>query len=155
VGGLRIRCDYTGELDPVVKGIGQVVEVYGQGTLDGKEEPSEIAVDNVEPLNLSPIVLKVVPTQKGTFRLSPPLEFDVSYGDGLLIAENADFRTLSYGRNRQELRSDILADIEELWRAYVDESPDHLTEGGLALRQRLQERMHFIPEGQSDSQEND
>lgn len=62
MGGLRIRCDYTGELDPVVKGIGQVVEVYGQGTLDGKEEPSEIAVDNVEPLNLSPIVLKVVPT---------------------------------------------------------------------------------------------
>lgn len=75
----------------------------------------------------------------------------MSYGDGLLIAENADFRTLSYGRNRQELRSDILADIEELWRAYVDELPDHLTEGGLALRQRLQERMHFIPEGQSES----
>lgn len=139
----------------VIKGIGQVVKVYGQGTLDGKEEPSEIAVDNVEPLNLSPIVLKVVPTQEGTFRLSPPLEFEVSYGDGLLIAENADFRTLSYGRNRKELRNDILADIEELWRAYVEESPDHLTEGGLALRQRLQERMHFIPEGPSESQEND
>lgn len=147
VNGQRIRCRYAPELDQaVIEGIGQVVEVDGQGTFEGKEEPSEIAVDNVEPLDLAPVLLERVDTEKGTFHFNQPLRFDVSYGDGLLIAENSDFRTLSYGRNRQELMEDIAADIEELWRAYVEESPSRLTEGALALRRRLQERMRLMRE---------
>lgn len=143
VNGQRIRCRYGPELDQaVIQGIGQIVEVAGQGTFDGNEEPSEIAVDNVDLVDFAPLVLAKVETEKGTFHFYEPLRFDISYGDGLLIAKNQDFRTLSYGRNRQELMEDIAADIAELWRAYVEESPDRLTEGALSFRRRLQRRIY-------------
>lgn len=83
-----------------------------------------------------------LPEREGTFHFYEPLRFDISYGDGLLIAKNQDFRTLSYGRNRQELMEDIAADIAELWRAYVEESPDRLTEGALSFRRHLQRRIY-------------
>lgn len=144
VDGQRIRCRYAPELDQaVIEGIGQIVEVAGQGTFDGKEEPSEIAVDNVDLIDFAPLVLAKVDTERGTFHFYQPLRFDISYGDGLLIAENQEFRTLSYGRNRQELMEDIAADIAELWRAYVEEAPDRLTEGALSFRRDLQQRIYF------------
>lgn len=149
VDGRRVNCHYPSELDQaVIEGLGQIVEVTGEAVFDEEGEPRDISVEDLKVIDLVPITLKEVNTRKGIFRFTQPMRFDLAYGDGLLIANNQEFHVVSFGRNRDELLHDIAVDLEELWRAYVEEPVDQLTEGAVQLRRRLQERIHIYAQGE-------
>lgn len=144
--GRRIHCYFEEDaMELVIPALGELVEVSGHGSFSPDGTLHEITqVESVEVVDLLPLTITELTTPRRRFKIRGPLTFELSYAEGMLVAENADLGTLSYGTTREALLEDIGADFDELWDMYVQAPVDQLSADAVSLRQKLEEKLELV-----------
>jgi hypothetical protein len=138
---VEIECIYVDELEEIMiahrRGL---IQATGQFTLDGDGNPTRLTnVTKLEPVDLSPITLKVVQWKGRIFRFTRPVILEPELDEEssqLYVVENTDLSLIAYAQTREQLLQEISEQIAFMWDAYVETS-DALAPDALRLRQRL------------------
>lgn len=140
----EIDCVYVDELEEtMIENRRGLIQATGQFTLDSEGNPTKLTnVTQLEPVDLSPISLKIVYWQGREFRFNQPLilqpELDEESSQ-LYVVEAPDLTLFAYAQTREQLLQEIGEQIAFMWDTYVKESEDKLAPDALRLRQRLLE----------------
>ena len=140
----EIECVYVEELEEtMIENRRALIQATGQFTLDDEGNPTQLTdVTQLEPVDLSPITLKVVHSHGRDFRFRQPLTLKPSLDEEsqqLYVVEAADLTLLAYAQTREQLLQEIAEQIAFMWDAYVNAVEDDLAADALRLRQRLRE----------------
>jgi hypothetical protein len=138
----EIECVYVDELEEtMLQNRRGLMQATGQFTLDEEGNPTKLTnVTQLEPVDLSPISIKVVHWRGREFRfgssltLQPELDEESSQ---LYVVEAPDLTLLAYAQTREQLLQEIAEQIAFMWDAYVNVSEAELAPDALKLRQRL------------------
>lgn len=140
----EIECVYVEELEEtMIENRRALIQATGQFTLDDEGNPTKLTdVTRLEPVDLSPIILKIVHWQGRDFRFRQPLMLHPSLDEEsqqLYVAEAPDLTLLAYAQTREQLLQEIGEQIAFMWDAYVNSSEDDLAADALRLRHHLAE----------------
>ena len=140
----EIECVYVDELEEtMIENRRGLMQATGQFTLDDEGNPTKLTdVTQLEPVDLSPISLKVVHWSDREFRFRQPFTLSPSLDEEsqqLYVVEDANLTLLAYAQTREQLIQEIGEQIAFIWDAYVIASEDDLASDALRLRQRLSE----------------
>lgn len=139
VGNVRVRCHFSEESDSLIgPTVGKVVEVRGRAELTARGDLKRlISVEDFEVLDEAMLVLQDIQGKSRSFRLATPLEFSLSYDDGVLVAENEPLGLVVTGVSRESLLRELQLDFEALWEEYALEDDANLTPGAQVLKDML------------------
>lgn len=140
----EIECVYVDEIEEtMIENRRGLIQATGQFTLDDEGNPTKLTdVTQLEPINLSPISLKVVHWNQQEFRFENPLTLTPSLDEEsqqLYVVEDPDLTLFAYAQTREQLLNEINEQIAFMWSTYVQASESELASDALKLRQRLQE----------------
>lgn len=140
----EINCDFRPEIiDKIVSERESGVQVTGRFTLDADGFPKRLTdVTSVVPVDLSPISIStfsVDSTAIGTVDgqpivISPKLDED---SHQVFVVEDESLGLDVFASTRDELVSEIQAQLSVLWREYALENDSKLTDSAIALKNRL------------------
>jgi hypothetical protein len=138
----EIECVYVDELEEtMIENRRGFIQATGRFTLDDEGYPIKLTdVTQLEPVDLSPISLKVTHWNDRSFRFNTPLSLNPSLDEEsqqFYIVEDPDLTLLAYAQTREQLLQEIGEQITFMWDAYVESSEDDLAPDALRLRQRL------------------
>jgi hypothetical protein len=140
----EIECVYVDELEEtMIENRRALIQATGQFTLDEEGNPTKLTnVTQLEPVDLSPILLKTVHWQGREFRFKQPLILQPKLDEEssqLYVVEASELTLLAYAQTREQLLQEIGEQVAFMWDTYVKESEDCLAPDALRLRQRLLE----------------
>ena len=145
----EIECVYVDELEEaMIENRRGLIQATGQFTLDDEGSPIKLTnVTQLEPVDLSPISLKIVQWHGREFRFRQPLTLNPLLDEEsqqLYVVEDLDLTLLAYAQTREQLIQEIGEQITFMWDTYVQESEHKLAPDALRLRQRLLEDVEEI-----------
>lgn len=145
----EIECVYVDELEEtMLENRRGFIQATGRFTLDDEGNPIQLTdVTQVQPVNLSPIVLKVVHWQGREFQFSQPLILNPSLDEDssqLYVVEDAALTLLAYAQTREQLLQEIAEQLAFMWDAYAVAPEDELARDAMQLRQQLVGRMEEV-----------
>jgi hypothetical protein len=131
----EIECVYVDELEEtMIENRRGMIQATGRFTLDDEGYPNKLTdVTQLEPVDLSPISLKIAHWNDREFRFRQPLTLNPS------LDEDPVLTLLAYAQTREQLLQEISEQIAFMWDAYVRSSEDGLAPDALRLRQKLLE----------------
>lgn len=141
-----IHCSYDPELeDYVIASLKEIIQVYGQVQLDNRGIPEKIVdVFEIEALDLSPLVISNIQTDKSVLRLkeelSVPVDFDPENQEYVL-----DYTELNISlgaQSREELLTEFCVDFYWLWLEYGKGDEDQMSEDAKQLKRRVLSMVH-------------
>ncbi|MBF2046193.1 MAG: hypothetical protein IGS54_02140 [Elainella sp. C42_A2020_010] len=138
----EIECVYVDELEEtMIENRRGMIQATGRFTLDDEGYPNKLTdVTQLEPVDLSPISLKIAHWNDREFRFRQPLTFNPSLDEEsqqFYVVEDPVLTLLAYAQTREQLLQEISEQIAFMWDAYVGSSEDELTPDALRLRQKL------------------
>lgn len=138
----EIECIYLEELeDSMIENRRQMIQVTGQFTLDTDGHPTKLTdVTRIEPVDLSPIVIREVPRHSKKLRLKVPLLLTPKMDEEtlqLLVIEESQIGLHVFAYTRDELIHEINEQILMMWNEYVNVSVDDLALDARQLREKL------------------
>ncbi len=137
-----IECIYSDEMeDTMIENRRQYVQVTGEFTVDADGNPIKLTdVTRIEPLDLSPIVLREVTYKKRMFLFTEPLQFAPQLdeeGKQLLVIDKPDLGLNVFARTREELVEEISEQVAFLWDEFALAEEDSLTPEAQKLRNAI------------------
>jgi hypothetical protein len=140
----EIECLYVEELEEtMIENRRGLIQATGQFTLDEQGNPIKLTnVTQLEPVDLSPITLKVIHCNGRELRFKLPLTVEPLLDDEskqLYVVENQELTLLAYAQTREQLLQEINEQFYFMWDSYVNSSECTLATDALRLRQRLLE----------------
>ncbi|MGP1385154.1 MAG: hypothetical protein ACTS2F_16440 [Thainema sp.] len=141
----EIECVYVEEVEEtMIENRRGLIQATGQFTLDpeGQHPIQLINVTQLQPVDLSPITLKVVYWGDREFRFNKPIILQPALDEEssqLYVVENSDLTLLAYAQTREQLLHEISEQIAFMWDAYVKAQDETLATDALALKHRLLE----------------
>jgi hypothetical protein len=146
----EIECIYLEELeDSMIENRRQMIQVTGQFTLNADGHPTKLTdVTRIEPVDLSPIVIREVPWNQKKLRLKVPLlltpELDEETKQ-ILVLEEPTIGLDVYAYTRDELIHEINEQVLMMWDEYVNiSSVDDLALDAQQLREKLLEKIEEV-----------
>lgn len=136
-----LDCFYDEELeDFVINNLRGLIQVTGQVQLDENGEPSKIVhVSEIQELDLSPLQLVRVSTQKVTLQAIKPIEVVPTFENQEVIIEIEKFGIIAAGATREEAVEAFQDDLAWLWLEYACAPDDQLSEDARSLKKELKE----------------
>lgn len=138
----EIECIYLEELeDSMIENRRQMIQVTGQFTLDADRHPTKLTdVTRIEPVDLSPIVIREVPWDSKKLRLKVPLLLTPKMDEEtqqIFFLEEPQIGLHVFGYTRDELIHEINEQILMMWIEYVNVNVDDLALDARQLREKL------------------
>ena len=139
----EIECVYVDELEEtMIENRRGLIQATGQFTLDDEGYPIKLtAVTKLEPVDLSPIILKATHWNDREFHFIQPLLLYPSLDESeqLYVVEAPGLTLVAYAQTREQLLQEIGEQIAFMWDAYVRSPEDGLASDALKLRKTLLE----------------
>ncbi len=144
----EIECIYLEELeDSMIENRRQKIQVTGQFTLDADGHPIKLTdVTRIEPVDLSPIVIREIPLHNKKLRLKTPLSLTPKMDDDteqLYVVENPDISLHVFSYTREDLIHEINEQLAMLWEEYAV-TTDELTTDAHQLQRKLIEILEEV-----------
>lgn len=138
----EIECVYVDELEEtLIENRRSLIQATGQFTLDEDDNPIKLTdVTRLEPVDLSPISLKVIHWQHREFHCTPALLLQPILDEEsqqLYVVEVPDLTLHAYAQTREHLLQEISDQIAFLWDTYVEAPAHTLAADALQLREQL------------------
>lgn len=139
----ELECVYVDELEEtMIENRRGLIQATGQFVLDDEGYPSKLtSVTKLEPVDLSPIILKTTHWNNREFNFNRPLTLHPSLDESeqLYVVEALDLTLLAYAQTREQLLQEIGEQVAFMWDAYVRSPEDGLATDALRLRNTLLE----------------
>lgn len=140
----EIECVYVDELEEtMIEHRRGLIQATGRFTLDDEGYPSKLAdVTQLEPVDLSPISLKVIHWNDREFRFNQSLSLYPTLDDDsqqFYVVEDPGLTLFAYAQTREQLLQEISEQIALMWDAYVNVSESELALDAVRLRRHLSE----------------
>lgn len=137
-------------VDDLVDNRKDPVQVTGVFTLDEQDNPIKLTdVSSVESVDLSPILVDVVPVAAGRrlvatgcLQIKPELDAETMQ---LFVVENHELGLHLEAATREELFEDLLDELAFLWAAYALASDEDLAPSARVIKAGLQEVLEEQP----------
>ncbi|MEO0683579.1 MAG: hypothetical protein AAFY76_00680 [Cyanobacteria bacterium J06649_11] len=147
----EIDCFYVEELeDSLIDNRRQMIQVTGTFTLDIDGHPIKLSnVTRIEPLDLSPIILREITWEDRIVYLKEPLQLKPELDEDtkqLLIATKPGITLHSFGYTREDLIHGINEDVIVMVDEYYYEDDEKLAPDALALKYKLHSIIDSIEE---------
>ncbi|WP_066122559.1 hypothetical protein [Geminocystis sp. NIES-3709] len=145
----EIECIYIEELeDALIENRRQLIQVTGKFTLDNEGHPVKLTdVNRIEPVDLSPFLLREVNYQNTKLRLKNPLKLTPIMDEEssqLFVVEDANINLYVFAYTREDLIHEINEQIVIMWDEYVKDDIEKLAEDAFELRQVLLETFEEV-----------
>ena len=138
----EIDCVYVEELEEtMIENRRGLIQATGQFTLDQEGNPVKLSnVTRLQPVDLSPITLKVVHWGDRTFRFYQPLVLHPQLDEDsqqLYVVEDPSLTLIAYAQTREQLLQEINEQVALIWDEYVQAEDETLALDALELKQRF------------------
>lgn len=138
----EIECFYLEELeDSMIENRRQLIQVTGEFTLDADGHPTKLTdVTRIEPVELSPIILREISwlgrkfNFKNPLRLTPTMDEDTSQ---LFVVEEPSIGIHVFAYTRDDLINEINEQILMMWDEYAQANVEDLASDAQHLRKQL------------------
>jgi hypothetical protein len=139
-----IECIYSEELeDTMIENRRQYVQVTGEFTMDGNGNPVKLTdITRIEPLDLSPLLLRELRSNKRRFIFKRPIELLPELepeNKQFLVIEYEKLGFFVYANTREGLVTELSSQISVLWDQYGDADDELLTPEAQTLKAALLE----------------
>lgn len=136
-----LDCYYDPDLeDVIIQNLKGFIQVTGTVQLDSNGHPNKIVdVFEIEELDLSPARFTKISADKVVLSLKEPIEITPYFEDQAVVFEYPKLNIISSGATRDEAVTELQSDIYWLWKEYVEEDDDNLTNDAIELKKYLKD----------------
>jgi len=145
----EIDCFYKEELEvPLMDNRRELIQVTAKYTLNDEGHPTKLTdVTKIEPVDLSPILLKEVSWDNSNLRLKNPIQL-TPYMDEeshqLYVVEEPRIGLYVFAYTRENLMDEINEQITMMWEEYAKADSEDLTEDANQLKITLLESIEEV-----------
>lgn len=139
--GRQLTCPYPRELEAsLVDSRRALVQVLGEVIIGPGRVPKRIrSADTIHPVDLSPIELSGFTTRGRRIRAKRPITFEPAMDDTYqyFVLRQAPFGIHLLSQTREDLKSNLLEEMDVLWRHYARADDAKLTPAARELKRQL------------------
>ena len=144
----EIECIYLEELeDSMIENRRQKIQVTGQFTLDADGHPIKLTdVTRIEPVDLSPILIREIPWHNKKLHLKMPLLLTPQMDDDteqLYIVEEPEIALHVFSYTREDLIHEINEQLAMVWEEYAV-TTDELAKDARTLQAKLRATLEEV-----------